>query len=58
MTYWNRMFPRINNELQYFRGNDFKWYSLEIGGELNLRQVVKDHKENKEISELIFDNKR
>lgn len=52
MTYWNRMFPRINNELSYFRGHDFQWYSLEIGGSFNLRQ------NSCHRSELIFDNNR
>lgn len=55
MTYWNRMFPRINNELQYFRANDFIWYSLELGGELTVKPQIRN---KKEVTELVFDNKR
>lgn len=55
MMYWNRMFPRIQNELQYFRGHDFKWYSLEVGGELRVRNVLKN---NEQVAEMIFDNRR
>ena len=56
MTYWNRMFPRINNDLHYFRAKeDFRWYSLEIGGELKVQPSFRG---KQAVSEIVFDNNR
>lgn len=55
MMYWNRMFPRIDHEMHYYRGHDFKWYSLDLSGELSLRKAKR---EKQMVNELVFDNKR
>lgn len=62
MTYWNRMFPRINQEPQYFRGQGLIWYSVEIGGDLKLTKSTRPNDirgwKKKEIDELVYDNTR